>query len=492
MKNDKRLFISGLSFDLFSRIVFILSGFSINIVLARILGAEKYGDVTIILSILTLLNVFLTNGVRQGLSRFIADPQLASSDIWRKSVLLQTTICVFLIGIAAIGVKPLSIYLKAPSLAKYFYLLLIVIPLNGLYYLQVGILNGLRRFRQQAIVTIIYSIARILIIFLFLFAFNMELGAVILGTAAAYFFAFLYGHFQWKADREGKKISLRELTGFSIQITILFSIIALFLNIDIIVIKNLEPERKLVGIYGAMVNVGRIAYFLLFSFSSTIFPIISNLKAREANEEIPLIIKDVLSAFFFLGTFFFMITTFFSDLLIQILYGTNYALAADYLPIYTLAMVFLSLMVFLSNILFIVQEKRLFIPLIFLFLVFEIMGIYFMFDHLGISSGPRMSLITLFSATVFLVILVGKIEKGSIPIRNIFIYFTTSILFYILGTSVIVKMELAVWVYCIVSVIFIMVYCGIGLIVSPGIIKRIRYFIGNKDVLNNSNKSCLL
>ena len=47
MKNSKHIFISGLSFDILSRVVFILAGFTVNIVLARVLGAEKYGDIAI-------------------------------------------------------------------------------------------------------------------------------------------------------------------------------------------------------------------------------------------------------------------------------------------------------------------------------------------------------------------------------------------------------------------------------------------------------------
>ena len=476
MKNSKQLFLSGFSFDIFSRAVFIISGFTINVVLSRVLVAEKYGDVAILLSVIMLLNVFLTNGIPNSLSRFIADPQINNSDLWKKTVLLQTTVVVLVTGFAVIGTKHICLYLNTPSLTRYFYLLLIILPLNGWFYLHIGALNGLRYFRQQAIVNILYPVSRIVIIFFLLFAFNLDLIAVILGTAIAYIPAFIYGQSQWKTVGNGKKISIRRLIVFSFQVMFLFGIITLFLNMDLIVIKNLEPNRELVGKYGAMINVGKIAYFLLYSFSSTIFPIISNLKAENSSERISTLLRVVLSAYIFLGVFIFMITLFFSDLIITALYGSAYLFAAANLSVYTLAIIFLSITAFFSNVLFILLERKGFLLFLFLFLLLEIIGIYLSFHHLGILAGPLMFLLSVFLAALFLGVLLNRVEKGSIPISNICLYFTFAALSFVLVKLVMVNIEM-LWLYYTISILIIVSHFTLGLLLSPGLIKGVRNLI---------------
>lgn len=417
--NNKKLFIYGTSLDFSSRVIFIITGFVLNVVFARYFGVEIYGDLAIILSLLTLLNVFLTNGVPNTLSKYMAAVDVKQTDLFYKTIIIQLMVTVIISFIFLICVDPLCRYSNILYLKRYLFMLLVLLPLNALFYLSIGVLNGLRDFKSQAIVNIIYPVLRLLSILFLIFGFKMGITGVILGTAIAYLPSIYFAFSKFKFTKRGQIINVKEIISFSFKIMGLFLLVTIFLNVDLIVIRSLAESKKDVGIYGAMMTIGKIAYFILYSFSTIIFPIISKMKSEDNNTEIPNLLNKVFNIFFGVSALIIITILFYSSDILRILYGNEFVKGYKLLPPYTLGIIGLSTTSLIANILFVIQKNKIFLYLIFIAPVIEIVGIYHYYDKMGLLSAAIMFAITSGLMSVSLILLLKKQMSNSISHSNL-------------------------------------------------------------------------
>lgn len=416
--NNKNLFVFGTSIDLVSRVVFIVTGFLINIIFARYYGAESYGDLAILLSVLTILNMFLTNGVPNSLSRFIASPENSRNEIWRKAFTVQSITVIIITAIAFLTIDLICRYMNVLYLKTSFYFLLIILPLNALYYLHIGVLNGLRDFKNQAIVNIIYPIIRLVSSLILILSFDFGVVGVILGTAIAYLPSIFYASKKWEKQIEGKSILTSELITFSIKVMGLFLLITLLLNVDLIVLKSLTSNKKDIGVYSAMMSIGKIAYFVLYSFSSTIFPIVSNLKSMNKHDEISNLLNKVFRGYLNFGTLIFVVSLFFAAPLLKILYGVEYTSGEKYLPWYTLGIIQLSFVSLITNVLFVTYHGRRFLVILLLMIIVEVVGIYYLYEKFYLMSGPVMFTTSTFVMIAFLMAIMKSNKISSVSFKS--------------------------------------------------------------------------
>lgn len=421
--NNKKLFIYGTSLDFVSRIIFIISGFVLNVVFARYFGVESYGDLAIILSLLTLLNVFLTNGVPNTLSRYMATVDVKRSDLFKKTLIIQIFITIIISLIFIITIDPICRYSNIFYLKQYLYMLLVLLPLNALFYLSIGVLNGVRDFKSQAIVNVIYPVLRLLFIMLLIFVFRMGIASVIIGTAMAYLPSVYFAFSKFNFNNSGHTISVKEILKFSLKIMGLFLLVTIFLNADLIVVKNLAENKRDAGIYGAMMTIGKIAYFVLYSFSTIIFPIISKMKSEDNNTEIPNLLSKVFNAFFGVSALILITMIFYSGDILKILYGNEYVDGYKLLPPYTLGIIGLSITSLIANILFVIQRSKVFLYLIFIAPVIEIIGIYYFYDIMGLLSAAIMFAVTAGLMCISLILLLKIQMPESISFGNLFFIF---------------------------------------------------------------------
>lgn len=369
--------IKGISIDLVSKICFIFFGYSLNIILARLFGPSEYSIIAIILSMLTIYNVFLTNGVRQAISFFIANDIYSNKQIWQRSLIIQFVVSFLLSLISLSLASTLTKFYDDNNLYSYLLIIAIVIPFNGIYFLQIGLLNGLKHFKYQALLSIIYSSSRFILILILIYIFKLSIYAVIYGTASAYIIAFLARFtFKRSLSPKGITISYKELIKKSVGFIHLFFLITIFLNIDILLQKKIMTSTIEVGIYGAVSNIGRFSYFLFFSITSTIFPIITKLWKNNKIQEIENNINNIIIYSIPVITIIGVITYSFSDYIMLLFYGKEYISGSKFLSIFTLTICFLSINVFFANILTIINSVK---PTLIAFWMTLILVIFFSF-----------------------------------------------------------------------------------------------------------------
>jgi O-antigen/teichoic acid export membrane protein len=149
--------------------------------------------------------------------------------------------------------------------------------------------------------------------------------------------------FEWKIKTKTVKNLLKDswplmLSGVAVVI---------YMKIDQVMIGNMLGEKEL-GIYSSAVKISEAWYFIPMIISSSVFP--SILRVRKKSKELYLRRIQMLYDFFTWFTIgVALIVTFLSPFIINILYGSEYAMASTVLSIHIWAGVFVFLGVASSN-----------------------------------------------------------------------------------------------------------------------------------------------
>jgi len=95
----------GIFQETLSKVVLAVAGFVLNMILARELEPAGFGVVGIILSIMFVFELFLTNGLRQAVSKILSSQQVNTKKLWRQSFFIQMG---FSLGLVLLGLLVLG------------------------------------------------------------------------------------------------------------------------------------------------------------------------------------------------------------------------------------------------------------------------------------------------------------------------------------------------------------------------------------------------
>jgi stage V sporulation protein B len=276
MKDNEGL-AKGSSYLILSRIVFLLSGYGVHIVAARKLGPESYGVIGIIISLMTVMNLFFISGFPKAAAKYLSENKKWNINLIKKARKLQIVFLVIFFIIFLLLSPVIAYFLGDSSLTRYIIATVIVIPFYALFSLYSdGFLNGFRFFKKQAISSCIFSCSKFLLVVIFLF-----LGFQIIGVIAGYLIAACIGfifalYFFMNIEISGSlNFPTEKLISFALP-TILFSIcILLIFNIDLFLIKAVLKENLETGLYTSASMLARVPYFIFSGLAFALLPSIS-------------------------------------------------------------------------------------------------------------------------------------------------------------------------------------------------------------------------
>ena len=249
--------------------LYVLSGYVLNVVLARFLGPGSYGVYGVVLTLLTIVNLMQTQGVPQALSRSIA----AGADeygAWRTALRIQ--------GIASTGGMVLLV-VSAPILASVLdddrllaglLIAAAAVPSYAIFATIGGVLNGRRDFVRQARMNAIYATARVICVIGLALVF--DLAGALVGFALAPVVAAVCllaarprgpakGTFDW-----------RPLVHFALPSIGLALALTATMSVDLLFVKGIIPDDDIAGIYAAAQNAARLTYFVIIPAGVVLFP----------------------------------------------------------------------------------------------------------------------------------------------------------------------------------------------------------------------------
>lgn len=348
----------GIFQETMSKVVLAVAGFVLNMILARELEPAGFGVVGIILSIMFVFELFLTNGLRQAVSKILSSQQVNTKKLWWQAFFIQMGFSLGLVLLGLLVLGKVAEWLQIEQYRNLLYLILVIIPIKGLFFLNCGFLNGQFKYKQHAVANSVYSIFRLAIALALLFTTGNGVLAVLVGTLAAFVLSLFFTKIEWTNNDSPIIISRRYLLDLTWGALVFYLLVNIFFNIDVLLLRGLGMTEAAVGYYKASANIGSLLYFLFISVSQASYPLIARLFTRQAWGDLSSVVNKLFISIYYTTALAFLFTTLFSDVLISVLFGKLYLPATGVTPWYALSIGMLSVIIMLGNMMIVFEHKK--------------------------------------------------------------------------------------------------------------------------------------
>ena len=332
-----------------SHLVFILSGYIINVWLARHLGPNNYGIYGIIISFVTIINICLTGGLSQAISKFCSENETLANSI-KNSILkilipfssIIAIICFFLAPIIA-GI------LKDNKLINFIRVSVLIIPLFTIYAIYIGYFNGIHLFNKQSYLLILYSSLKL--VFIILLSIYFGLYGSIIGFVFALLGTILLG-ISFSEKGKSDYFNHLKIIKFAFPIIINSIFLVITMNLGLLMTKSILINNKLVGYYNASVTLTRAPYFLISGvIGSIMLPAVSSSIKKQHLEKTKNLINRWIKFSLIIVLPITFLSSFTSSTLINLFYSEQYSPSARPFSILIYGMMFFGIFTILSAIL---------------------------------------------------------------------------------------------------------------------------------------------
>jgi O-antigen/teichoic acid export membrane protein len=382
-----------------AKLWFLVTGTVINIGLPRLLGnAARFGEYKVVSGLLSIVNMVMIAGTLQAVSKLVSEREGNARPVLASARKLQALVggglgLVFLLGADLIATG----LLRDAGLTPYLRIGASIIVFYAFYAVQVGVLNGQKRFAPQAGLDTTFSTMKMLFM----------VGAVLAGWSVAGAFAgfavaagvvllisipVVRRVLPPKADSDAEFSPLR-LFSFMGQVMLYTLALNALLQLDAVLVKALsagpfaraltngagpahaaalarasgllpgdlsvtallaplarESTSMLAGLFGAVKNVSVIPYQLILSVTFVVFPLVSRATFDDDQEATRGYIRATLRFTLLLVTLFGLLLFSVREPLVVVLFGEVYRMAAPALGILLGATVLFSLFVVINTV----------------------------------------------------------------------------------------------------------------------------------------------
>lgn len=277
---DKHIVARGTIYLMATQFLILLSGYLLHISLAHLVSAELYGNIGIILSIIMIAKTLFLTGTTKAISKYVSEQREPFYAVLRSGLnlqLLSIFTCTILLALSAGFFAKI---LHDPSLTWPIRLSSVVVLSTGIYVVYGdGYLNGMRRFKKQALVEAAHSVFRFLLAVALVY-FGFSLYGVVFAYSAAPLLALLLVRKDIFWEKSGATFSMMKLLKFSLPITVYYGALILAMDAGLFLIKNQLDNVALPGYYTAAGTLAKIAFSLLSALPLTLLPSVSKAVAE--------------------------------------------------------------------------------------------------------------------------------------------------------------------------------------------------------------------
>src|SRR3989344_4603665 len=371
-----------------SEVPLLLVNYIIHIALARYLGVEAYGIFGVLMSLYLINRAFFGNGLPKAVSKLISGSKGDISRLYASSLKVQwyLTLCFALIYI--VFAKGFAVLLHDPSLTYYIMLMgIISIPLSMVSLYSSGFLNGLRMYKEQAIVKTIIPLTRLILVVLFLLL-GFKLAGVLTGYLLSYiitFFICLWYMSRIKpstptsdilaGEKYNRQFITKKILFFALPLTFASLGYTLLRNVSTLFIKYFLNDNAAVGLYTAASTLSNVPFMIFVPVS---FTLLSSISTAAASGNTTLVRKYISQSLRYMLLLLLPLTALLaatSQELLTFLYSETYASGASVLSLLLVSSVLLAIFSALASVITGVGKPK-----------FEmISGILFMIVLLGLS-----------------------------------------------------------------------------------------------------------
>ncbi len=266
----------GTVYLMLAELVALVSSYAVQVGVARFLGPEVYGIFGVITALYLINRAFLNTGIPRATSKFVAESKDKVNAIFKTSLKLQLWSGLVFTLFYVFFARFIAGILKDASLTPYIiYLGLMVVPLALLALYSTGYMNGLRLFKEQAKIKILYPLLQAVFTFiLVLFGFK------IYGVLTGYLLSTLVGlYLSWKyvriTDSDEAVFPVKKLLLFAIPISLSALFFTLMRNVNTLFVKSILVDNATVGLFTAAATLSSLPFSVFGALPVTLLPAVS-------------------------------------------------------------------------------------------------------------------------------------------------------------------------------------------------------------------------
>lgn len=331
--------------------VLMLSGYALNVFLARHFGPETYGVYGVAMAVLVWVELFVINGVPTAMQKFLAESPERAPAWLRLGRRMQLAYASSIFVLFIMSVPLISVSFDDSAFKRILWIAAPDILLYGLYWFYLGAHSGLHRFESQALIIASYGLSKVACcISLILFGAGLE-GALIgnfLGSAVGLVIgAVLLQRTGLPKTNDVEHYS--SLIKFAVPIVLYTLSNNALLYIDLIFVKKFMSPVD-VGHYTAASTIARVPYFIFLGLTATVLPALSRTLAQEDLETSRRLLRETMRLLFALLIPVLVLVIANAAEIVDLLYTATYAPATPILRLLIVSIAMYTLLVVLSTI----------------------------------------------------------------------------------------------------------------------------------------------
>lgn len=343
--------LSGAIYLLVAQAIVMLLGWITHPIIGRVLGPGSYGVYGIVLSVLSIIGLFLTLGVPMAISRFVAQDDAHAKSILSKGLRIQVVFA-FLLSVLTLVLAPVIASLLGDSeLVNLLRFIALVLLLQAGYPVFAQYLSGMHLFKRQAFLMTSYAIVKLAAAMSLIFVFGVY--GAFAGFAMGGIVAAVIGWF-WTRRVGGAKeqsLSVKAFLAFAGTYVLILVNLQLLISLDLFMVKALLGDNILAGYYNSAVTLSRIPFLLLQSLTFVLLPSVSALtKPGESQKKAAVFIGSSLRYLIMLIVPAAALASATSKTLIRLFYSAEYDPAAGTLSVLMVGLSCIAFFQLLSNI----------------------------------------------------------------------------------------------------------------------------------------------
>jgi O-antigen/teichoic acid export membrane protein len=363
--------IKNLLSDNFIRGTFVLTvvnflgavlNYAVHPILARRLTIPEYGDYQALLSFVAVFGIIagvIGTTLTKEFSVLSSRPEEVEA-LRRKANqrLFFAGLIIFVLVFFASGLLNKLFKISHPAV-------LLIAALNLIYIFPLtvnrSVLTGMQKFSSLSLSSFIDSASRLLVVILLVVILPWQLIGASFALGLNSLLAFFFAIWQIKKLHLPSKapnfsVSLKALYPYAWLVLWFTTLTQFFFNFDMLFVKSFF-DQETAGLYGALLAIGRIIYFIGGAVPTVMFPVLASLRTDTSTRRYKVLLKSLgLMAILAIPTSAFI--ALFPEFTIRAVVGVKYLSITQYLPAFTLVMFLLTLLTVLSQYFLALSKRR--------------------------------------------------------------------------------------------------------------------------------------
>lgn len=316
-------------------------------ILGKMLGPSNYGEMVTMISLMGLLAIIpasLTLVIVKYISKAKSNMEISAITNWLRT---KTLLASLIFSLFILILSP--VILSFLRINKVFYLMLVIVSFlfSTQSLLNKSVLQGLLRFKEMIVSTLIENGSKLLIAILLVY-FGFQVGGAIAGFALSailgwYITKYYLRHYGGKVDT---KFNFKQMIAYTGPVLIQSLATTSLYSSDLILIKHFFSSHN-AGMYAALSTLGKIIFFGAGPISAVMFPLVSHRYAKGG--EYKRVFAYSIFATVLLAALILLIYWLKPDFIITLLYGAAYLNVADllvwfgiFMTLFTLSSLFIN------------------------------------------------------------------------------------------------------------------------------------------------------